>query len=485
MEKKRKFRKLIFITLISILISTSISGESNAAKITQQDLIYFALTDRFYNGDLTNDQNVRKRDLSTYHGGDWQGIIDKLDYIKDLGFTTIWISPLVANQIRGYHGYWAIDFYKPNQNFGNMGKIKELVTTAHAKGIKVIADLVVNHVSPMHPWYNDPQYANWFHQRGAIINWNDQQEIEEGRLANLPDLDQSNPEVKRYLIDMAKWWIRETGIDGYRLDTVRHVSKSFWKEFVAAIKQEYPNFFFIGEVFDGRTSYVADYQNAGLDGLLDYPVYFALNEVFKNDRPVSQLIDVISECHNTYSNCNLMGTFIDNHDVPRFVNQIINLPAERLKQALAFIMTYTGIPVIYYGTEIVMDGGADPGNRMDMDWSSDSAIREYLKKLTAIRRNNKALIYGDFEPMNASPTQLCYLRRFEGNIIMSVFNLSDQKTRVELALPDDLLRGKGSLFELTGAKGLNAINGKIKFTMAPRQVNIFSYRENTFNLNSR
>jgi alpha-amylase len=478
MKKHCIFRKLFIVTVFSVLILVSTFADSNPYKITQQDLIYFALTDRFYDGDPSNDQNVHKKDLSAYHGGDFQGIIDKLDYIKSLGFTAIWISPVVANQVRGYHGYWPTDFYKTNEHFGSMDKLKELVATAHTKGIKIIVDLVVNHVGPMHPWCNDPQYANWFHHHGAIMNWDDQKEVEEGTTSNLPDLDQSNPEVKKYLIDMAKWWIEQVGFDGYRLDTVRHVSKDFWKEFVAEIKKEYPDFYFIGEVLDGRTTFVADYQKAGLDGLFDYPLYYMLNDVFKDDQPASRLIKMIQESHKCYTNPYLMGTILDTLDVPRFLDQINDMPEQRLKQGLAFMMTYTGIPVMYYGTEIGLSGGADPENRRDMNWSIKSPLTDYVRKLSVIRKTNKALTYGNFQVIKFGDDFLCYMRRFEDNSIITVFNLSDEEKRVELSLPAESRNEKGSLKELTESKSFKINKGVIKLVMGPRQVNIFSNREN-------
>jgi alpha-amylase len=190
---------------------------------------------------------------------------------------------------------------------------------------KVIVDLVVNHTGYLHPWVGEPQYENWFHDRGNITNWNDQQEVEEGKILGLPDLNQANPEVKRYLIDMAKWWIRQTGIDGYRLDTVKHVAKTFWKEFSREIKKEFPDFYLIGKVYDGRPAYVVEYQKAGFDGLVDFPLYYAINDVFGGSRPAESLTGMIEQCAVSYPDRNRCGTFIDNHDVPRFVSQLGNL----------------------------------------------------------------------------------------------------------------------------------------------------------------
>ncbi|MGE5583792.1 MAG: alpha-amylase family glycosyl hydrolase [Bacillota bacterium] len=465
---------LLTVVLFSLVITVAFAG--NSLKVTQHDITYFLMTDRFYDGDLSNDQDVHKRDLSAYHGGDFQGIIDKLDYIKDLGFTTIWISPVVANQIRGYHGYWATDFYKTNEHFGSLEKLKELVARAHEKGLKVIVDLVVNHTGRMHPWASDPRYESWFHHQGNIQNWNDQQEVENGMLASLPDLNQDNPEVAKYLIGMAKWWIAETGIDGYRLDTVRHVPKSFWKDFVTEIKKDYPGFYMIGEVFDGRPDYLAGYQQTGIDGLINYPVYFALNDVFAGGRPADRLVGVIQQCVAVYPNQYLMGTVIDTQDVPRFISQASGQYAqERLKQALAFLMTYTGIPVMYYGTEIGLEGGDDPNNRRDMDWMVKSPLTDYVKKLTVIRKTNKALTDGDFKIIGIDQDFLSYYRRFEGNIILTVFNLSDQQQKITLSLPAEFQTAKGQLTELTGYQSQKTVKGKVKLKIGPRQVYIFSY----------
>jgi alpha-amylase len=470
-------KRLFIIVSFSMLVLFSITyADSNPYKITQQDLIYFMLTDRFYDGDLTNNQDVHKRDLSAYHGGDWQGIIEKLDYIKELGFTTIWISPVVANQTRGYHGYWPTDFYKTNEHFGNMEKLKELVDKAHQKGIKVIVDMVVTHTSKMHPWLSDPVYYNWYHHRGPIQNWNDQQELEEGELANLPHLNHNNSEVQKYLIDMAKWWIRETGIDGYRLDTARHVPKNFWKQFAVEIKKEFPDFYLIGEVFDGRADYVAAYQQAGIDGLEDYPLYFALKDVFAHNQPTERLISMIAQSRTVYPDINRMGTFIDNQDVSRFMSETSGQDGEaHLKQALAFEMTYTGIPIMYYGTEIGLEGQDDPNNRRDMDWSVQLPLTGYIKTLIKIRKANKALTCGDFQIINTDTDFLCYLRRSDENVIITLFNLSDQKKRVEFGLPVEFQSEKGLITDLMGSSKFRLIKGKTILVMNPYQVNIFSY----------
>jgi len=450
--------------------------------INENDLIYFVLTDRFYDGDTSNNEGADKNDPSGYHGGDFQGIIDKLDYIKDLGFTTIWISPVVKNQIRGYHGYWAIDFYKTNEHFGDMAKLKELVNTAHSKGIKVMFDFVVNHTGVMHPWVSEPKYADWFHKKENILDYNNQQEVEQGWLSGLPDLNQENPEVEKYLIDMAKWWIEETGIDGYRLDTVKHVSKDFWKDFSQAIKKDYPDFYLMGEVWSGGIGYVAGYQNTGLDGLVDFPMYYRISETFKDFRPATALADAINSS-GAYADRSLMATFIDNHDVPRYVDQLYKFKDEKLKQALTFMMTYTGIPLMYYGTEIGMEGGADPSNRQDMDWAAKSGITGFVKQLAAIRKSNKALTEGDIKVLSADRSFISYSRTYGDNTVIVCFNTGLKEADVSVSLPKEFSGKTGGFRDLIANGRKCAIAGdNMTMKMAPLDMNILVYDSSlTFN----
>ncbi|MCX7921949.1 MAG: alpha-amylase family glycosyl hydrolase [Clostridia bacterium] len=481
LAKRRFTRILVLIIAFTLAFSAVAYGENKPLKVNQDDLIYFIMTDRFYDADKSNNQDVAVDDLGSFHGGDLQGVIEKLDYIKDLGFTTIWITPVVKNQNGGYHGYWAVDFYKTDEHLGTIEKFKELVNTAHAKGIKVVLDIVVNHVSSMHPFVGEPKYEKWFHDKGNISNYNDQTEVEEGKIAALPDFNQDNPEVSKYLIDMAKWWIKETNIDGFRLDTVKHVPKRFWTEFTREIKKDYPDFYMIGEVWNGDMNYVADYQNTGIDGLVDFPMYYALTDVFKNYAPTSRLAEMI-ENSNKYSNKYLNGTFIDNHDVERFVNQVYKEKDEKLQQAITFMMTYTGIPVMYYGTEIGLEGGADPDNRRDMDWSAKSPTTELVKKLAAIRKANKALTRGDIKILKSEKDFIAYSRKFEDNTIIVTYNTSSLQKNAQFDIPKEDVEKQSLLTDLIGKEGAKDVkieDGKVSLSMAPSQVNVFTYKQSS------
>jgi glycosidase len=471
------FKKSTVIFVVAALLVTggfNLKASGKPSAINQEDMIYFLLTDRFYDGDESNNIGIRKGDLTGYNGGDFQGIIEKLDYIKDLGFTAIWISPVVENQAGGYHGYWATDFYKTNEKFGSMNKLKELVSTAHQKGMKVIVDIVHNHTSRMHPWRSDPEFEDWFNEYRDINDYGNQEDVERGWLARLPDLNHDNPEVRKYLIEMSKWWIRETGIDGYRLDTTRHVPKHFWIEFSEEIKKEFPNFYLIGEVFHGDVDYVGAYQKTGLDGLFDFPIHFAINDVFKDDKSATVLADVINKT-KSYDNRYLMGTFIDNHDVPRFVHQLHRLSEERLKSALTFMMTYTGIPVMYYGTEIAMEGAFDPDNRRFMDWEAQSHITDYVKKLTSLRKENKALTHGDVQVLQADEKFIAFTRKYEDSIMIIAFNTSEQQNKVQLTLSSEG-NNKNSLVDLISSKAVKIKNNSAILDMAPMEASIYVYR---------
>ncbi|NDD27579.1 MAG: hypothetical protein EB084_04855 [Proteobacteria bacterium] len=194
------------------------------ARSWHDEVIYMAMTDRFHNGDKTNDAGTDPTNPNRFHGGDWQGLIDKLDYLADLGVTTLWISPL-PEQIRdflgtdGYHGYWTKDFTRPEPSFGTVDKLRELVDKAHEKGLKVLVDLVVNHLGYGAPMAEDPAYHDWFHHQGNV-NLTLQRNMEKGKLSGLPDFAQENPVVSRWLIDQCKAWIDKADIDGFRLEVL-------------------------------------------------------------------------------------------------------------------------------------------------------------------------------------------------------------------------------------------------------------------------
>lgn len=320
------------------------------------DVIYLMMPDRFANGDPSNDDPAVSRGMYDpakpryYHGGDFRGIINRLPYLKDLGVTAVWLTPIYDNvnhlnerqkvdglPIADYHGYGASDFYAVEEHFGTFDEFRELVDRAHALGIKVIQDQVANHTGPYHPWVQDPPTGTWFHgteARHVAETWRTWTLIDphatpatrsstlDGWFVDvLPDLNQDDPEVARYLIQNTLWWIARTGIDGIRQDTVPYVPSSFWHDWNAAIHERYPNVRVVGEIYDTDPALPAFFQGgrAGFDSVFDFPLQDAIARVFTGKAPVRELPKMLAH-DGLYPDPDRLVTFIGLHDMARFLH---------------------------------------------------------------------------------------------------------------------------------------------------------------------
>ncbi|MCA1031016.1 alpha-amylase [Bacillus timonensis] len=433
-------KRVLLVLLIPFLLfsgNVSVFASEKEGRNWQDEMMYFIMIDRFNNGDQSNDFTVNVNDPRAYHGGDFKGIIDKLDYIQEMGFTTIWLTPVFKNEAKGYHGYWIEDFYDVEEHFGTMDEFKQLVKEAHSRDIKVVLDFVVNHTGYKHPWLGDLEKKDWFHERKDITDWNNQEQVENQQLFGLPDLAQENPETKQYLLDVAKWWITETDIDGYRLDTVRHVPKWFWEEFAAEVKSVKDDFFLLGEVWHNDPRYVADYTKTGIDSVVDYPFYEEATRIFSApNQSVGRLQAIWKRNTTLYENPYELGNFIDNHDNERFTRKALDKkqnPTPRLKLALSYLFTAPGIPIIYYGTEIAMDGGEDPDNRRLMNFRTDDKLVEYIGKLSKIRKNYPALTRGDFEVLYDRGGMAVFKRTYEGQTMLIAINNTTETQKAEIS----------------------------------------------------
>lgn len=410
----------------------------------RDETIYFVMTDRFKDGDPKNDGDAVPGHLTAWQGGDLQGVIDELPYIKGLGMSAIWITPITEQTPGGYHGYWTKDFYRVDPHLGDMDKLKELVTKAHGMGLKVVLDVVINHVGYDHPWLADSAHAGWFHDRCTMV-FTDQKSVENCWLAGLPDLNTENPAVRAYLTDWALWLVRETNVDGFRLDTARHVPKDFLREWIGAIKREHPGFWIVGEVFVSDYRYQADYLDAGLDAVTDFQTQEGIVRALgpKEDlvwlgRPPS-----IAESYLPGRET-ARATFIDNHDVPRFVGPTATDDATaRLRQGLVYLFTVPGTPVLYYGTEIALPGGADPDNRRMMPWgAADETTRDLVRQLATLRQRIPSLRRGSFEKLLSERDTLVYARRGGADTaVVAVNGQGDAPQTLELPLADIGARG--------------------------------------------
>jgi neopullulanase len=373
-----------------------IDAATKSQGVNNDDIIYLIMTDRFADGDQSNNKDVDRKNSRAWHGGDFRGVISKLDYLKDLGITAIWLTPWYdnpdeANQCdkpwcpnTNYHGYHAIDYYAVENHFGTMADLRTLVREAHRKGIKVIQDQVANHVGIQHPWSKRPPLPNWFSpymqnsfNNSVLLSPNSSQAERDNLLKGwfnelLPDLNQDEPEVSRYLIQNALWWVGMTGIDGIRQDTIQYMPRTFIRDWSTAILKQYPKFYMVGEVFEEDSAQTAFFQGGrtGWDGIdtklpsvFDFKLWRTSQEAFTGKKPARALRDVL-KYDGLYPSINNVTVLANNHDTDRFMS----LPGATLNGAMlhmAFILSSRGIPQIYYGEEIAMTGGHDPDNRKD------------------------------------------------------------------------------------------------------------------------
>ncbi|CDW80492.1 acidstable alpha-amylase [Stylonychia lemnae] len=395
--------KLISIYIISLLFQVSYTLKANGWK---SQSIYQVLTDR-----IVIDGEPKCATLKEYCGGTFNDLIQLLPHIIDLGFTAIYISPFIENTELGYHGYWAQNIYKVNSNFGTEQELKRFIAKAHEQQILVMVDVVFNHVGyvpegkvfdDIVPFNKDKHYHEQCEISPQDFETNNIHAIENCRLFGLPDLNTESDEVKDLLFN----WIRNDvvlkyGFDGIRIDTVRHVNKRFWQELNLVLSGT--NTFAIGEVSSQSPSIVGDYQTqAGLDSVLDFPLYHKMNEVFAKRYPIASLQEQYMNQKNYFSDMSLLGVFVDCHDEARLFNKLSRFAADKEDLALGLnALTYAfmsyGIPILYYGTEGRLNGGSDPLNREIYnpfkEGAVDQTMAKYIKVLNQVRSSHETYNY--------------------------------------------------------------------------------------------
>lgn len=464
---------------------------SNPSLITRADkeanILYFLMVDRFNNGDINNDQPVDDPDIhfkANYYGGDLKGVTKKIEdgYFESLGITTIWLSPVAQNPMgaygkypnpkttfSGYHGYWPISSSKVDHRFGTDQELKELLDKAHAKGMNVILDYVANHVHEEHPLYQE--HKDWTTPLYLPDGTMNTERWDDHRLTTwfdtfLPTLDLSRPEVVDPMTDSALYWLKAYDFDGFRHDATKHIPALFWRELTKKTKQQIiiPNqkkVFQIGETYGSR-ELINSYINTGmLDGQFDFNVYDDAVQTFANpETSFDRLANSINESISYYGYHNLMGNITGNQDRARFISYADGsvrfdddaklagwtrqidvqdtVAYQKLNMLTAFMMTIPGLPVVYYGDEIGSPGGNDPDNRRMMRFDDvnkfEKKSREITSKLIDIRKENLALIYGDFNILESNQEVMVIRRKYFDNEIITVFNKSSKIKTIEVSL---------------------------------------------------
>ncbi|MBF0502742.1 MAG: hypothetical protein HQM09_21590 [Candidatus Riflebacteria bacterium] len=364
------------------------------------EVLYFILVDRFCDGCRCMNYEINRRDPAGFHGGDLDGISEKLAYLQDLGVSTIWLSPVVYNRPmrfykdQAYHGYWAWDYFSVDPRFGSVPKLQELVNRLHSRKIKVLLDLVVNHMGYDAPFAQ--AHPEMFHHKGEIKDWNDRNDLETGCLFGLPDFASETGAVKSYFQSVAKFWIRTVHPDGFRLDAVKHVPVEFWNHFNSHIRDNVgSDFLLLGELMDGNPeNMVRTLEQGAFSSLFDYPLYYTLLDVIARNGDCRQLALRLYQDFR-YPDAAMLATFLDNHDTDRFITSCGG-DIGKLRMALAFLLTARGIPTLCYGDESGLPGAVEPAkdNRRDMEFERNPGLFAFTKKLIGLRRGHDSLKNG-------------------------------------------------------------------------------------------
>lgn len=452
-------------------------NEGGCSGFNSADVLYLIMPDRFANGNPGNDSVLGvksdRQKPNGWHGGDFEGIKNHIDYIKDLGVTTIWLNPV--QESGAYHGYSVNDFYNVNQRFGSNEEFRYLIEKIHSNGMKVVMDMIVNHCGRGHWWMKDLPSKDWINYPDTFMQTNhyiwtvmdihaaesDKKSFLDGWFSRgMPDLNQRNPHLAKYLIQNSIWWIEYSRIDGIRQDTYSYSDYDFMANWCKAISDEYPQFNIVGETWYNRVAGPAWWQansllnkkNSNLITVMDFSLTFIMQKAFEPDlkpvlgqlQGVSSLYEEISQDFIFPDPDNLL-IFAENHDLPRFM-QKGEYDLKRYKQALAFLLTTRGIPQIYYGMELLM---TDP-NRQDFPggWPGDSinsfnpsgrtALQneawDYMQKILQWRKTNLAVTQGKlihFAPDSESNVYV-YARIKDDKTVLVVINGSSSEKTISM-----------------------------------------------------
>lgn len=513
-EKDTIIKMSLTNSIDTISIKIPILKRSNCSEcykgFNSSDIIYLITPDRFSNGDTSNDQipgfvnDFPFKSEVGRHGGDIQGIINHLDYIKETGFTSIWINPLLENNSRmSYHGYAATDLYKIDERFGTNLLYKKLVNLAHQNGLKIIFDHINNHIGVNHPWVNDLPFNDWFngtkenhfitpHKKISIFSEYSSEltidsTIDGWFVEGMPDLNQRNPFLAKYLIQNMIWWIEYAGLDGIREDTYPYSDQKFLSEWNSSIINEYPNINITGEAWIEDPAFLSQYQkdsklntkqNTQLPSVIDFGLYRAIRNFCEQDGSVNELYEILAKDF-LYTDPNNLLTFLDNHDIERIMFTA-DKDIAKVKIALTFLLTTRGIPQIYYGTEIGMIGGKSHGelreefpggfpdhsknafNEVDRS-TLENEIYDFTKSLINIRKIYSSISNGKLIHFPPEKELYYFIRKSESENILVILNNSNSEKSLKIdAISAALKLGKINFNILFGNENASIDNSLIK-----------------------
>ena len=359
----------------------------SAPPAQAQELLYFALVDRFADGQPDPAGTTDRADPQAWHGGDLAGIQAHLDHLSALGVTRLWLSPVFhsrQDKFHGhgaFHGYWVQDLDRIEARLGGRRALRRLARAAQQADLGLVLDMVYNHVSFDSPLLE--QRPAWFHTAESISDWNDPVQLVTGQVHGLPDLAQEREPVYRYLRDRSLRWARVADASGFRVDAVRHLPLDFLHRLSADLKARLgDDFWLLGEDFQGDPVALSQsFRDGGFDAMFDFPLRYAMIDVFCHDQPVGRLGSILS-LDRLYDDPGGLVTFLDNHDLPRVASECGEDP-RRVEAALLFQFAQRGIPAITYGTEWMLTGAGEPENRADIPWEKPPVLADTIRQLQA------------------------------------------------------------------------------------------------------
>lgn len=458
---------IIPLLLLNINISKVIAAENRDGAINEE-IIYDILVDRFNNGDQEHSDEIRLDDPYAFHGGDIEGIIMKLDSLKELGFTTLSLSPIMANAEDGYHGYWIEDFYEVDEQFGSMEDLRVLVEEAHKRDMKVIVELVTNYVSKTNPIVTDPEKEDW-------LDENKDKPVEDYPwLENVVSLNQDNPEVEKYLLDVADFWLDETGIDGYKLHAADQASFSFLEKLTDHIKDKKANTYILADVLVEDSPQLEEIDSIQL--VKNTQLFDKMTDVFSEvDKPVSNIYETWEQSANQSG-----LLYVDDKYTKRFTQLFAEKGRNKVtawKLALTYMYTAPGVPLIYQGSEIPVYGAGVPENQKMVDFNSgDSDLKEFFERISALRSEFSPLTHGDYELIDSDEGMSVFKRTYQDESIYIAIN-NDSESR---ALSIDSL---GENKQLRGLLGDNLVrenkNGNFRIGIPRETAEVYIIEENS------
>ena len=479
----------------------SAHGQASNVNPWGDEILYFVLIDRFADGDPTNNQRVDRRNPGGWHGGDLKGLTQQLDELKDLGVTALWINPVQLQQAHGqmaqapakmglpefrhegFHGYWIDDFERMEPRFGTETDLKNLVDQAHRRGIKVLLDVVYNHTG----------YTSSYAERKTAsgVGWI---RIGEGNcevdpitcaVGGLPDLRTEIPEVRDHVLAANITLARRAGVDGFRLDTYKHLSSEFWAEHRKRTRAELGKDFFLLAEYWGGTAEALDgfFERDEVDSGFDFS-FKGSCEGWVTGRGRSVAYAAYLRSRHAVRKGYVLAHYLSSHDEPMALGNMGG-DRERFRVCAALQMSSLGMPVIYYGEEVARGGHEWPLNRNDMPWGArdilpgqgvarDEAMRAFYKQLIQIRRERPALRRGDYQLlMQPQDAALAFARRDagSGDVVVVLANRDDQPVAADIAAPAGW---PASTRDLLGGETVATSEGRIKVLLAPRSVRILA-----------